>query len=199
VNFESWVDRQIREAADRGEFDNLPGSGKPLPGLRGPIEEQWWLKDYLRREGLSGDVLLPAPLLLRKEVEALPETVRGLRTEAEVRELVAELNVRIVEWLRFGDGPRVPLGPVNVDEVVDRWRAETRRPVRAAPPPTPAPPGGPVVAAPVSPLRWITGALILVQAGSRSTGARRAMPVVMRAGLLVVNESLRVEWSGVAA
>ncbi|MEO6090084.1 MAG: DUF1992 domain-containing protein, partial [Umezawaea sp.] len=77
VNFESWIDRQIREAAERGEFDNLPGAGKPLPGLQGPVEEQWWLKGYLRREGLPSDVLLPTPLLLRKEVEALPETVRG--------------------------------------------------------------------------------------------------------------------------
>jgi DnaJ-like protein len=140
VNFESWIDRQIREATERGEFDNLPGAGKPLPGLQGPVEEQWWLKDYLRREGLPSDVLLPTPLLLRKEVEALPETVRGSRTEAEVRELVAELNLRIVEWLRFGDGPRVPLSPVNVDKVVERWRAETRRPARSTPPPAPLPP-----------------------------------------------------------
>jgi hypothetical protein len=141
VNFESWIDRQIREATDRGEFDNLPGAGKPLPGLQGPVEEQWWLKDYLRREGLPSDVLLPTPLLLRKEVEALPETVRGVRAEAEVRELVAELNQRIVEWLRFGDGPRVRLAPVNVDRVVERWRAETPRPARPAPaPPAPPPP-----------------------------------------------------------
>ena len=140
VNFESWIDRQIREAADRGEFDNLPGAGKPLPGAGGQVEEQWWLKDYLRREGLPSDVLLPTPLLLRKEVDALPEAVRGLRTEAEVRELAADLNQRIVEWLRFGDGPRVPLRPVNADQVVEQWRARTRPPGRAVPEPAPPPP-----------------------------------------------------------
>ena len=26
----SWMDQQIREAQERGEFDNLPGTGKPL-------------------------------------------------------------------------------------------------------------------------------------------------------------------------
>lgn len=145
VTFESWVDRQIREATDRGEFDDLPGAGKPLPGVRGPVEEQWWLKDYLRREGLPSDVLLPTPLLLRKEVEALPGTVRGLRTEAEVRELVADLNHRIVDWLRFGDGPRVPLAPVNADRTVERWQEETRRPIPAAVPVPPPPP---------PPVRW---------------------------------------------
>lgn len=137
MTFESWVDRQIREATDRGEFDNLPGTGKPLPGAQGPVEEQWWLKDYLRREDLPSDALLPTPLLLRKEVDALPDTVRTLKTEAEVRALVADLNHRIVNWLRFGDGPRVPLGPVNADKTVDRWRTENQRT------PTPAQPAKP--------------------------------------------------------
>jgi DnaJ family protein C protein 28 len=27
---ESWIDQQIREAQERGQFDNLPGKGKPL-------------------------------------------------------------------------------------------------------------------------------------------------------------------------
>ncbi|MEV0587999.1 DUF1992 domain-containing protein [Nonomuraea sp. NPDC050310] len=30
--FKTWIDRQIREATERGEFDNLPGTGKPIPG-----------------------------------------------------------------------------------------------------------------------------------------------------------------------
>jgi DnaJ family protein C protein 28 len=29
-DWESWIDQQIREAQERGEFDNLPGRGKPL-------------------------------------------------------------------------------------------------------------------------------------------------------------------------
>ena len=29
-DWEKWVDQQIREAQERGEFDNLPGTGKPL-------------------------------------------------------------------------------------------------------------------------------------------------------------------------
>ena len=33
---ESWVEKQIREAQERGEFDNLPGAGKPLSGARRP-------------------------------------------------------------------------------------------------------------------------------------------------------------------
>jgi DnaJ family protein C protein 28 len=29
-DWESWIDQQIREAQERGEFDDLPGKGKPL-------------------------------------------------------------------------------------------------------------------------------------------------------------------------
>src|SRR6266508_1009114 len=83
VPFESWVERQIREAVERGEFDNLPGSGRPLP-VSGDGED-WWLRGYLAREEVPTDALLPASLQLRKEIELLPVTVRDLGTEEEVR------------------------------------------------------------------------------------------------------------------
>ena len=124
VSFESWVEKQIREAADRGEFDNLPGAGKPLPGLHGPREEQWWLKTYLRREGLSAEAVLPTPLQLRKEIERIPGTVRELCTEQAVREVVEKLNARIVDWLRAPSGPQVQVGLVNAQDVVEQWRAD---------------------------------------------------------------------------
>lgn len=50
VPWESWIDQQIREATERGEFDNLPGRGKPLPGLDRARDDLWWVKDELRRE-----------------------------------------------------------------------------------------------------------------------------------------------------
>ena len=53
VGFGTWVERQIREAAERGEFDNLPGAGKPIADLDKPHDELWWVKDKLRREQLS--------------------------------------------------------------------------------------------------------------------------------------------------
>jgi hypothetical protein len=30
---DQWVDLQIQEAMKRGDFDNLPGAGKPIEGL----------------------------------------------------------------------------------------------------------------------------------------------------------------------
>ncbi|WP_216209213.1 DnaJ family domain-containing protein [Amycolatopsis aidingensis] len=123
MSFESWIDKQIREATERGEMDNLPGAGKPLPDSNRPLEENWWLKGYLRQEGLSAEPLLPESLRLRKELDRLPETVRTLRTEREVREAVAELNRQIAACIRAGTGPRVRLAPADVDAVLQQWRA----------------------------------------------------------------------------
>jgi len=122
LDFESWVDRKIREATERGDFDNLPGQGEPLPGAgTGYLEENWWLRDYLRREGVSAEGALPPSLALRREVEKLPDAVDELTSEQEVREVVSSLNRRIVEWLRVPRGPHVPIAPVDPDGIVEHW------------------------------------------------------------------------------
>lgn len=120
--YESWVDKQIREAEERGAFENLPGKGKPLPGYGKRDDGDWWLRGYLERENVPVDVMLPEPLRLRREIHRLPETLRALKTEEQVRDVVSELNQRIVAYLRVGGGPRVPVAPVNADEAVARWR-----------------------------------------------------------------------------
>ncbi|WP_040775311.1 DnaJ family domain-containing protein [Nocardia pneumoniae] len=122
LTFESWIEKQIHEAAERGEFENLPGTGKPIPGAGAAHDEDWWLRGYLRRQGVSGDALLPPSLLLRRDIERLPETVRDCTAERQVRAAVSELNKRIVEWLRLPEGPFVPIAPVNADEIVAQWR-----------------------------------------------------------------------------
>ena len=48
MSYESAIDRAIREATERGEFDNLPGAGKPLH-LRNTGDPNWWLKDLMER------------------------------------------------------------------------------------------------------------------------------------------------------
>jgi hypothetical protein len=140
VSFESWIDKQIREATERGEFDDLPGAGKPLPGHNEPYDGEWWLRDYLRREGAPTDELLPTPLRLRKVIGQLPETVRALRTEQAVRDAVAEVNNQVRAWWRSSVGPQLHVGLADVEEIVAGWQAS--RPTAAepaAPTPDPAP------------------------------------------------------------
>ncbi|MBW3648094.1 MAG: DUF1992 domain-containing protein, partial [Actinobacteria bacterium] len=47
VSFESWVERQLREARERGSFDDLPGTGKPLQPAS--FDELAWVREKLRR------------------------------------------------------------------------------------------------------------------------------------------------------
>ena len=122
LSFRSWIDQQIQEAVERGAFDDLPGAGKPLPQHRDD-DGQRWIREKLRREGISGDELLPPPLKLRKERARLLDAAPGLASEQEVRDAVADLNRRIAEWRRIPVGPPVFVQLVNADEMISRWRA----------------------------------------------------------------------------
>ena len=52
-----WVERLIEEAIARGDFDDLPGEGKPLPpGDDGP---GWWVRKYVERMRREEQRLLP--------------------------------------------------------------------------------------------------------------------------------------------
>lgn len=133
---QGMVERQIRQAQERGAFDNLPGAGLPLRDLGSPHDENWWLRQHLLREGVSGAAFLPPALALRKEIEDLPERVCELPTEAQVRLAVDRLNDRILDALRKpGEGPPVTVMAVDVEEIVLRWRfarIARRRPAAAA-------------------------------------------------------------------
>jgi hypothetical protein len=72
---------------------------------------------------LSAEALLPPPLQLRKEIQRLPEIVRDLHSEQEVRDIAETLNQRIKDWHRSGFSPPVLVGPVEVESVVEQWCA----------------------------------------------------------------------------
>jgi hypothetical protein len=120
IDFESWVERQIRAATERGEFDNLPGRGKPIPGAGQPYDELWWVKDKLRRENAS---YLPPVLALRKEAEEARAAAPHAESETEARQLISEINKKILLALsRPPEGPPLNLRPFDADVVVREWR-----------------------------------------------------------------------------
>ncbi|WP_330457597.1 DUF1992 domain-containing protein [Streptomyces sp. NBC_00820] len=121
VPFESWVDKQIRDAQGRGDFDRLPGTGEPLPtGLESSYDELWWIKRKMAREGLA---VLPPALALRKEAEDALEAAYAAPSERSVRQIVTTVNAKIRDMM-FKPPPGPPLGkkPYDVEEVVREWR-----------------------------------------------------------------------------
>jgi hypothetical protein len=124
VSFGTWVERRIREATERGEFDNLPGAGKPIPDLDKPHDELWWVRQKLRREDLA---YLPPTIALRKQAEEALLAAAEAASEAEVRRIGADINAKIVEANRkAASGPPLNLTPFDVDRVLRDWRRRRR-------------------------------------------------------------------------
>ena len=126
IGFGTWVERQIREATERGEFDNLPGAGKPIADLDKPHDELWWVKQKLRREHLSW---LPPTIALRKEAEEALLAAARAGSEDQVRRIVADINRKILEGNRkAASGPPLNLMPFDVERVVRTWRERRASP-----------------------------------------------------------------------
>jgi Domain of unknown function (DUF1992) len=122
--WEDAVEQSIQDAMGRGEFDRLPGTGKPIAGLDGPHDELWWVKDKLRREEIA---TVPPSLAVRRDRDELRAHLHTFTSERAVREAVEELNGRIRTLNRYGSasGPPTSLMPQDVDEYVARWREAT--------------------------------------------------------------------------
>lgn len=125
-NWRSLAEQRIAEAQAAGEFDNLPGFGRPIPGIDEPHDELWWVKQKLEREKLS---VLPPALQLRLDVERTLARISQLVSEQQVRQEVATLNERIHKLsLGASWGPSVDTVPLDADEVVGHWRAKINPP-----------------------------------------------------------------------
>ena len=115
-----WVDLQIQEAMKRGDFDNLPGAGKPIEGLGTEHDPDWWLKKLVEREKIS---VLPPALQLRKDDAELDAKLDRHTAESEVRRELEEFNARVMK-ARYTpvDGPPLITMPRDIETEVDAWR-----------------------------------------------------------------------------
>jgi Domain of unknown function (DUF1992) len=130
LSWESWIDRQIREATERGEFENLAGAGKPIPDLDKPFDELWWVKRKVHSEGLTYQ---PPSVALRKDAHDALQAASNAGSEAEVRRILEKINARIREANSKGiAGPSLLLWPFDVERVVGEWRE--RREQNGGPP-----------------------------------------------------------------
>jgi hypothetical protein len=121
----SWsllAEERIQAALADGQFENLSGFGKPIPGIDEPHDDLWWVKDKLKREQLSFSS--PA-IAIRVDIEKTLASLDSLQTEIAVRQAIAALNERIrkasfaVVW-----GPPVDVLPLDAEEVIGQWRTK---------------------------------------------------------------------------
>jgi hypothetical protein len=121
----SWVDLQVQQAIARGDFDDLPGAGKPIEGLGAEHDPDWWLKKLVEREQL---VVLPPSIQLRKDDAALDDLLDEQTTEQAARELVEDFNARVIK-ARYSlpAGPPLITMPRDVEETLAAWRERRKR------------------------------------------------------------------------
>jgi hypothetical protein len=116
-----YVEISIQQAMRRGDFDNLPGTGKPLTGLTDTNDPDWWIRRKIEREQITG--LGPPALTLRTENAALDARLDTVFTEHEVRDILADFNRRVIEARRqLLGGPPVVTPVRDVDAELARWR-----------------------------------------------------------------------------
>jgi hypothetical protein len=117
-----WVELQVKRAQERGDFDDLPGFGKPLKDLGTQHDPDWWVKQLVEREQISG--VLPPALQLRSDDAQLDDKLDRIGTEREARAELEDFNDRVRKArIQPLGGPPMITQERDVDEEVDRWKA----------------------------------------------------------------------------
>ena len=123
----AYVETVIDQAIRRGEFDDLPGAGKPLTGLTGVHDPDWWIRRKIEREQLTG--LGPPALTLRNENRELDARLDALHHERDVRAYLEDFNHRVIEARRqLLGGPPVVTPTRDIEHEVAAWRARRTPP-----------------------------------------------------------------------
>jgi hypothetical protein len=93
------VERKIQEAMDRGEFDNLPGRGKPLL-----LEEDSHIPEELRvaYKILKNADCLPPELEAKKEIRQMEDLLADIPDEKERYKLIKKINYMIMRLNMMG-------------------------------------------------------------------------------------------------
>ena len=115
----SYQDLLFQKAEENGVFDNLPGAGKPIQGLEEPYEEDWWLKNWMKRENLS---ILPQILEFKLKLESEIEKIIALPDETETRRRIDALNkaIRTLNATMLS-GPASDVSMIDTDEIMSQW------------------------------------------------------------------------------
>ncbi|WP_241978348.1 DUF1992 domain-containing protein [Cryobacterium sp. Hz9] len=116
-----YVEMAIQQAIRRGEFDNLPGAGKPLTNLERGYDPDWWIRQKIEREKITG--LGPPALTLRTENVELDARLDQAHSEAAVTAILNDFNSRVVSARRqLQGGPPVVTPTRDVEGQLTLWR-----------------------------------------------------------------------------
>ena len=91
--FQRIAEQRILEAQRKGEFDNLPGKGKPLE-----LEDLSWVPEELRigYHVLKNAHVLPPEAELLKDIHTLEDLLKHVEDEGERRALAKSIQWKMI-------------------------------------------------------------------------------------------------------
>ena len=108
--FQRLAEQRILEAQRNGEFDNLPGKGKPLE-----LEDLSWVPQDLRigYKVLKNAHVLPPEAELLKDIRTLEDLLKHVEDEGERKALAKSIQWKIIRLDMF-KRRSTPLSSVRV-------------------------------------------------------------------------------------
>lgn len=114
------IEQRIREAQERGEFDNLPGHGKPLD-----LEDDSNVPEDLRLayKILKNADCLPQELQEKKEIRQMEDLLASLPDEKERYKLIKKINFKIMKLNMMGrKSPLLEERQIYFGKLVDKLK-----------------------------------------------------------------------------
>jgi len=99
--FQKIVEKRIKDAQERGDFEDLPGHGEPIN-----IEDNSHIPEDMRLtyKILKNADCLPPELQLRKEIRQMEDLLEGIPDEKEKYRQIKKINYKIMQLNMMGRG-----------------------------------------------------------------------------------------------
>ena len=113
------VERRIQEALKNGEFDNLPGRGKPIE-----YEEDRHIPEDLRlaHKILKNADCLPPEIEEKKEIRQMEDMLANIPDEKEKYKLIKKINYKIMKLnMRGAKSPLLEEKQIYYSKLVERF------------------------------------------------------------------------------
>jgi hypothetical protein len=113
------VEQRIKEALDKGEFDHLPGKGKPLA-----LEDDGHIPEDLRiaYKILKNADCLPPEIQEKKEITRMEDMLASIPDDLERYKLVRKINYRVMKLNMSGKrSPLLEEKQVYFKKLVDKF------------------------------------------------------------------------------
>lgn len=102
TDFQNLVEKRIKEAQDRGEFEDLAGRGEPLE-----FDDDSHVPQDLRLtyKILKNADCLPPELELKKEIRQMEDMLGNIPDEKEKYKMIKRINFKIMKLNMLGKKP----------------------------------------------------------------------------------------------